>query len=176
MPAADDVLLILASSLTLVGVLLVVLAFRRARRGRALQMLALALLPAALYLTGLLQLVWDAVVAVVRWAGSNVFDLASWVGFGILGLCLVLWVVGGVVARRSPSAKEVRAARAAKASGSAPAEVGSGRTSARTTGTPAASRVSSSKASQASSAKPQPAPQDDDMAEIEALLKSRGIQ
>lgn len=165
MPAADAVLLPMAIGLTLLGVLVVVLSFRRGRRGRALQGLALALLPAALYLTGLLRLVWDAVVAVVRWAGSNVFDLAAWVGFGILALCLVLWVVGGVVARRSPSAKEVRAARAAKASGtgSSPTAVG-GRTPAK-----------------ASGAKPAPkqaqAPQqDDDMAEIEALLKSRGIQ
>lgn len=163
MPAADAVLLPLAIGLTLIGVVVVVLAFRRGRRGRALQGLALALLPAALYLTGLLRLVWDGVVAVVRWAGANAFDLAAWIGFGLLGLCLVLWVVGGVVARRSPSAKEVRAARAAKKAGSAPAPVEAGRGQAR----PAGGRAP---------AKQQPAAQDDDMAEIEALLKSRGIQ
>ena len=167
MPASDDVLLILATSLTLVGVLGVVLSFRRGRRGHPLQVLALALLPAALYLTGLLQLVWDAVVAVVRWAGSNVFDLAAWVGFGVLGLCVVLWVVGGLVVRRSPSAKETRAARAARAAGKAPAPVETGRGSA----TPAGGRGPAKR----SGAKQAP-PQDDDMAEIEALLKSRGIQ
>lgn len=168
MPAADAVLLPLAAGLTLVGVLVVVLAFRRGRRGRALQGLALALLPAALYLTGLLQLVWDAVVAVVRWAGSNVFDLAAWIGFGLLALCLVLWVVGGVVVRRSPSGKELRAARAekasAKAASKAPAQVGP------------APAVPATRGGKPTAKKAQQPPQDDDMAEIEALLKSRGIQ
>jgi len=172
MPAADAVLLPLAIGLTLVGLVVVVVSFRRARRGRALQGLALALLPAALYLTGLLRLVWDAVVAVVRWAGSNAFDLAAWVGFGVLGLCVVLWVVGGLVARRSPSAKEARAARAAKAAGKAPASVESGRGPAA----PAAGRGSAKQAGAKQAGAKQAPPQDDDMAEIEALLKSRGIQ
>lgn len=163
MPAADTVLLPLAAGLTLLGVLVAVLSFRRGRRGRLLQGLALALLPAALYLTGLLGLVWDAVVAVVRWASSNVFDLAAWVGFGLLAVCVVLWVVGGVVVRRSPSAKEVRAARAEKA-----AAKGQGQVAAAPSARPGTAPTKARKA--------QPAPQDDDMAEIEALLKSRGIQ
>jgi hypothetical protein len=161
MPAADTVLLPLAAGLTLLGVLVAVLSFRRGRRGRLLQGLAVALLPAALYLTGLLGLVWDAVVAVVRWAGSNVFDLGAWIGFGLLAVCVVLWVVGGIVARRSPSAKELRAARAEKAAAKGQGQV------------VAAPSVRPGKAP---ATKSQPAPQDDDMAEIEALLKSRGIQ
>ena len=167
MPAADTVLLPLAAGLTLLGVLVAVLAFRRGRRGRLLQGLAVALLPAALYLTGLLGLVWDAVVAVVRWAGSNVFDLGAWIGFGVLAVCVVLWVVGGVVARRSPSAKELRAARAEKA-----AAKGRGQVAAAPAARPGKAPTTTGTATK----KAQPAPQDDDMAEIEALLKSRGIQ
>ena len=65
----------------------------------------------------------------------------------------MLWVVGGFVARRSPSAKSKAVA---KADG--------------TKSLPAKTRSASAKP-----AKTAP-PVDDDMAEIEALLKSRGIE
>lgn len=164
MPAADAVLLPLCIGLSLLGVVVAVIAFTRGRRGRALQGLALALASVALYLTGLLRLVWDAVVAVVRWATGNVFDLAAWIGFGALALSIVLWVVGGVVARRGR-----RNAKAAATAGAA----GQGRVTTGKANRPPARRDRGSSKAQAAGA---PAPQDDDMAEIEALLKSRGIQ
>jgi hypothetical protein len=156
MPAVQNALLILCIGLSLIGVVVAGIAFARGRRGRAVQGLALALAPVALYLTGLLQLVWDAVVAVVRWATGNVFDLTAWVGFGLLALCVVLWVVGGVLARRGRRRAKVVAAES-KAQG----QVGAGKPVRQPAGRAPAK---------------QPAPQDDDMAEIEALLKSRGIQ
>jgi hypothetical protein len=160
MPAADAVLLPLCVGLTLVGVVVALFAFRRGKRGRAVQGLALALAPVGLYFTGLLRLVWDAVVALVRWATGNVFDLGAWVGFGVLALSIVLWVVGGVLARRSR-----RAAKAVPTAPTAPTkqgQVGSGKVPA---GKTPARRPAAA-----------PTEQDDDMAEIEALLKSRGIQ
>ena len=160
MPTADD-LLPLCIGLGLVGVVVAVIAFVRGRRGRALQALALALAVVALYLTGLLRLVWDAVVAVARWATGNVFDLAAWVGFGLLALGVVLWVVGGVLARRSR-----RARKAAKAQ---PAVGATASAQPRTGVAQSATRTPAKKTAQ-------PAAEDDDMAEIEALLKSRGIQ
>jgi hypothetical protein len=161
MPAADVVLLPLCIGLSLVGVVITVIAFARGRRGRAVQGLALALAPVALYLTGLLRLVWDAVVAVAGWATGNVFDLKAWIGFGLLALCVVLWVVGRVLARRNR-----RRAKAVAAEGRAQGQVGAGKV-------PAGAGQTSSKRQTKAAA---PAPQDDDMAEIEALLKSRGIQ
>ena len=157
MPAADTVLLPLCVGLTLLGVLITVIAWRRGSRGRVIQGLGLALLPVALYFSGLLRLVWNAVVAVGSWATKIIFSPAVWLGLSMLGLCLVLWVVGGVVARRAPSRRERKAAAASS---------------------PAALPRSSS-ASAKSNAQPgarTPAPVDDDMAEIEALLKSRGIE
>lgn len=152
MPDAQTVLP-LCIGLSLVGVVVALFVFRRGRRGRAVQVLALALLPVALYLTGLLRLVWDAVVALVRWATGNVFDLGAWIGFGVLALCVVLWVVGGVLGRRRR--------RVAKAAPTASAkQVSDG-------------KATTSRRSQPATATPA---QDDDMAEIEALLKSRGIQ
>jgi hypothetical protein len=157
MPAADAVLLPLCVGLTLVGLVVALFAFRRGKRGRAVQGLALALAPVGLYFTGLLRLVWDAVVALVRWATGNVFDLGAWVGFGVLALAIVLWVVGGVLARRSR-----KAGKAAPGASTKRGQVGTGKV--------AAGRTPSRQPA------PAPAQQDDDMAEIEALLKSRGIQ
>ena len=165
MPAEQSVLLPLCIGLGLLGVVVAVIAFTRGRRGRALQALGFALVVVALELTGLLRLVWDAVVAVVRWATGNVFDLQAWIGFGLLALGVVLWVVGGVLARRRR--------RAAKETPAAPAAAAQGQVTARKAPTgPARPTAPAAKGRQAAA----PAPQDDDMAEIEALLKSRGIQ
>ncbi len=155
-PAESAVLLPLAAGLTLLGVLVAVVAGRRGRRGRMLQGIGLALLPLALYLSGLLGLVWDAVVAVGRWASSTVLSPTIWAGFGLLALCVLLWVVGGVLARRAP--KRTRAERAA--------------------GTPAAAQGTTKAVSGRGGQTQQRStpPQDDDMDEIEALLKSRGIE
>jgi hypothetical protein len=165
MPDVEVALLPLCIGLGLLGVVVAVIAFARGRRGRALQGLAFALGVVALYLTGLLRLVWDAVVALVRWATGNVFDLWAWIGFGALALAVVLWVVGGVVARRSR-----RRSRAVAAENKGQPQLATGRTAAAPTGRGAA------KPQQAGRASAQKPAQDEDMAEIEALLKSRGIQ
>ena len=164
MPAEQSVLLPLCIGLGLLGVVVAVIAFARGRRGRGLQALGFALVVVALELTGLLRLVWDAVVAVVRWATGNVFDLPAWIGFGLLALGVVLWVVGGVVARRRR--------RAAKEAPATPVTARPGQVTTGTAAGPAAPAKPATKGRQAAA----PAPQDDDMAEIEALLKSRGIQ
>ena len=166
MPAADAVLLPLAVGLTLIGLVVLVVAWRVGRRGRALQGLALALAPVALYFSGLLRLVWDAVVAVVGWASRIVFSPPVWLGLALLAVCLVLWVVGGVVARRALR----RTKGAAKASDASPATSAKGRPE-PAKGKPALPR--SGQPGKAAQGKP---PVDDDMAEIEALLKSRGIE
>jgi len=163
MPAADTVLLPLAVGLTLLGLLITLIAWRRGARGRVIQGLGLALLPVALYFSGLLRLVWNGVVAIGSWATKIIFSPAVWLGLSMLGLCLVLWVVGGVVARRAPSRRERKAAAASSSQAALPQSGANpgGKTGGRTSAKPGA--------------RTQP-PIDDDMAEIEALLKSRGIE
>jgi hypothetical protein len=153
MPAADTVLLPICVGLTLLGVIVTGIAWRGGKRGRVVQGIGLALAPVALYLTGLLRILWDFAVAVVAWAASIILSPTVWLGIGLLGLCIVLWVVGGIVARRTAAKKT--AARDGSATGSTPQVPG------RPKGAPA---------------KDAAPPLDDDMAEIEALLKKRGIE
>ena len=150
MPAVDTVLLPLCVGLTLLGVIATGIAWRRGKKGRVIQGIGLALAPIALYFSGLLRLLWDGVVAVGTWASKIIFSPAIWFGLALLGCCLVLWVVGGILARRV-SAKRSKPATST-ASGGLPAVQGR------------------------KGAKQSAPPIDEEMAEIEAMLKSRGIE
>jgi hypothetical protein len=155
MPAVDTVLLPLCVGLTLLGVIATGVAWRRGNKGRVIQGIGLALAPIALYFSGLLRLLWDAAVAFGTWASKIIFSPGVWFGLSLLGLCIVLWVVGGLLARRS-------AARSKGVSGQSTASALPGTTGPAKKGT-------------AKSGRNQP-PIDEEMAEIEALLKSRGIE
>lgn len=150
MPAIDTVLLPLCVGLTLIGVIITGIAWRRGNKGRVIQGVGLALAPIALYFSGLLRLLWDGAVALGSWASQIIFSPAVWFGLAALGLCIVLWVVGGIVARRYPDRK----ARPTTDSDAARAALPATRKGATRT---------------------QP-PIDPELAEIEALLKSRGIE
>ncbi|HEY5787040.1 MAG TPA: hypothetical protein VIT65_19930 [Microlunatus sp.] len=163
MPPSDVVLLPLCIGLALIGVIVAGVAWRKGSRGRVLQGAGLALAPIALYFTGLLRLVWDAVVALVSWAGSIIFSPTMWFGISLLGLCVVLWVVGGLLTRRSVVKR-----------GSTPAAVATGRPAVGTGSTATAAKAPAKKAAPKGRAPQQEV--DPEMAEIEAILKNRGIQ
>jgi hypothetical protein len=151
MPAVDTVLLPLCVGLSLLGVIATGIAWRRGNKGRVIQGIGLALAPIALYFSGLLRLLWNAIVALGTWASKIIFSPAVWFGLSLLGLCIVLWVVGGLLARRSSATK-------------------SKEMSTQSTASALPSKKSAGKAGRT-----QP-PIDEEMAEIEALLKSRGIE
>jgi len=152
MPAVDSVLL-LCIGLTLLGLIATAVSWRRGSKGRVLQAVGATLAPVALYVSGLLQLIWDGVLAVGDWVSRLIFSPTVWLGLSLLALCLVLWVVGGLVARRYPAKPRPKAvSRPEERQAVAPAQ---------RSGT---------------SRKPADTAEDDDLAEIEALLKSRGIE
>ena len=164
MPASDLVLLPLCIGIALIGVLIAGLTWRKGERGRVVQGAALAVAPVGLYFTGLLRLLWDAVVAVVGWATSIIFSPTMWFGISLLGLCVVLWVVGGILTRRSAAQGGT-----ASASSTKPA-VTSGRPA--SAGSPA---VAPAKKTAPGKGKTSAADIDPELAEIEAILKNRGI-
>jgi hypothetical protein len=151
MPSVDTVLLPLCVGLTLLGVIATGIAWRRGNKGRVIQGIGIALAPIALYFSGLLRLLWDAIVAFGTWASKIILSPAVWFGLSLLVLCVVLWVVGGLIARRSPSSKS-KAVSAESTANALPAKKG------------------------ARKARQSEPPIDEEMAEIEALLKSRGIE
>lgn len=135
--------------LTLAGLLGTVVFWRVRGPVAGLRMLAVALLPAAAYLTGTLRLVWEVGDAVVSWALRFTFSPAVWLGLGLALVSVVLFVVTGRLRRRRRPAAEPE--------GSKPLPGAPSRPPAKPTRTTAAAEP------------------DDDMADIEAILKKHGI-
>lgn len=128
----------LGLTLTVLGLVASVLLWRRRGAASGLRAAAWSLLPLAAGLTGTLRLLWEVADSVVTWATRLVFSPVVWLGIVLAGISAALFVVSGILRRRSPS-------RPAVSGGPA-----------RGQGKPAVSG-------------------DDDMADIEALLKKHGI-
>lgn len=165
MPASDTALILLCVGLSLLGLLYTGISVRRGARGRVVQGVGLTLAPVALYLAGLLGLVWNGALTVIRWAGDVVFSPAVWLGLSLLALCVVLYIVGGMLVSRAAS----RSSRSKVADTSSAPAVGASAAAGRTS---APAKNTGRTASASKDAKPA----DDDMADIEALLKKRGIE
>ncbi|MDO5084643.1 hypothetical protein [Arachnia propionica] len=141
-------------------------------RGRSLRVLVaglgLALIPLALQLTGLSILLVNGIGSLVAWAqrtGWN--DTMTW-GAGLGATGVLLLVVSGFIPKRERAAapKEPRA-KAAQAGPRRPA-VGASSSTTPDTGTPTGTPQAPQPARKA-------APVDEDIDEIEAILKKRGI-
>jgi hypothetical protein len=148
----------LALALTLLGGFYTYLTYQRRGPTPALRGAGLTLLPVAAWLTGGLRLLTEVGDAVGDWAVRLAFSPSLWAGVVLAGLAVVLFVVSGFLGQRDIGT------RPRTPQGTEP---GPGRPEARGKtkgkGLPAA---------------PAPAadPMVDDLAEIEAILRKRGIQ
>ncbi|MFC7584224.1 cellulose synthase [Nonomuraea antimicrobica] len=133
---------------------------------------AWALLPLAAFLTGALQALWTVGTTVAGFVTGLVFNPGVWAGVALAGLSVVLFVVSGVIRGRKLSAGRKNDAdppseRSARpAAGQSPQAPAPGR--------PAASGPAATRPQPAVNAKQQ-GKGDDDFADIEELLKRRGI-
>ena len=127
-------------------------AFRTRGVAAGLRGLALALIPPAAWATGTLEMFTRIVNAVVDWITDFVFSPLSWAGIGLAGLAVVLYVVGGMARSRG--------------AGSTPASQAS------SVGGDSSSRRKELPPGRKSRSEPVIDPE---LAEIEALLKKRGI-
>jgi hypothetical protein len=135
----------LALTLTLLGGIWTWLAFRRRGLASGLRGVGFTLLPAAAWLTHTLELLTKVVGAVGDWATSLVFNPFTWLGIMLAGVSVLLFGVSGFLTSRQLGGRPARREREL-APGKAAGEPARG--------TPAI---------------------DDDLAEIEALLRKRGI-
>ena len=92
--------------------------------------------------------------SVTDWATSLVFDVRTWVGVGLAGLAVLLWLVSGIIRDRQLARGQATGA--------------GGRTPRGKDQLPEASSTRTGPTSR-------PAV-DDEMADIEALLRKRGIE
>src|SRR5262249_39076856 len=113
----------LAAGLTILGLVLSYLAYRRRGLRPAMMGVAVSLLPIAAYLTGAIEMLWKVGAAIGQFGTSFVFSPEKWAGIGVTGLAIALFLAAGGRQRRR-AAREAR--RAARADRKAEAEGSSG--------------------------------------------------
>jgi hypothetical protein len=145
----------LTAALTAAGAVWTWIAFRRRGAANGLRAMGFTLLPAAAWLTGTLEMVVEIAGSVSDWATSLVFDVLTWTGVGLAGLAAVLFVVSGFIRDR---------------------QLGRGRAAGRTSTTARTPSPGLPEASSTRSRTGGGSPIDDDLADIEALLRKRGIE
>ncbi len=150
MGSIDDVTWqVLTVVLTAFGLVTSALLWRRRGPASGIRGVAWSLLPLAALLTGTWRLVWEIGDAVLSWAVRFAFSPVVWLGIAVAGVSAALFATSSVMRRRGLGMRGR----------------GSAKRSAVTTGAerPAAEAPAKKSA-------------DDEMAEIEAILKKRGIE
>ena len=98
----------LAGGLTLLGLILSWLAWRRRGAAAGLRGVAWSLLPLAAYLTGAIKMLWQMGTAIGDFASSFVFSPRVWAGVIVAGVAGVLFAVSGGLRRgRRARAKQL---------------------------------------------------------------------
>ncbi len=147
--------LALAAALTVLGAIWTWVAFRRRGLGAGVRAAGWTLLAPAAYLTGLLRAGGRIVDAIADWAARLVFSPTVWIGFGIAALAIVLIFV----ARLLPTKEKPSRAARKEAAGAAPA------------GSAGPASVAAPKAAKG----PVVDDDDEDMADVNDILKKYGI-
>ena len=138
----------LAATLTLLGLAWTWFAFRRGDAAAGLRALGVTMLPVAAWLTGTLEMFTEIAGSVTDWATSLVFNPLTWGGIGLAGSGVALIVLSGILRDRQRAGGNDPAPRTRRPLPEASSTRGSG-----------------SKAIV-----------DDDLADIEDILKRRGIK
>jgi hypothetical protein len=156
----------ICGGLTAVGLVLSYFRWRRSGARAGMRLSAWSLLPLAAYLTGVVLLIGRVGAALVRFGGSFAFSPKSWSGVVLAGISVVLFLVSGgipLLSRKRAKGKKAVQAAAPSAVGTVadaePAKIG--------TGTGRLAKPAKRGA---------PAAADDDLKDIEEILRRRGIQ
>lgn len=156
----------LCAGLTGLGLVGSWVALRRRGFGAGLRGAAWSLLPLAAYLTGAVEMLWRIGTAIADWVGGFVFSPRVWSGVIVTGLAVLLYLVSGALRRRAPVRSDGRvetAGRRAVAPGAAGQQ-------------PAGERGALERAPAGADAQPKGKTDgDDEFAEVQEILKRRGI-
>jgi hypothetical protein len=159
----------LCAGLTGLGLVASWFAMRRRGLGSGLRGAAWSLLPLAAYLTGSIEMFWKIGTAIGDFSAHLVLSPKVWSGVGVAALAAVLFVVSGSAKRRR---RRLRKAASADDTGAAtepgaqrPAVPAAASSNGNGNGTKALAKPKSAKSSEP----------DDDMREIEEILRRRGI-
>lgn len=167
----------LCAALTGIGLVISWFVMRRRGLGSGLRGAAWSLLPLAAYLTGSIKMFYKIGTAIGDFATSFVLSPKVWSGVGVAGLAAVLFVVSGPAKRRRRRARRV-SGEDAHGETAAPVQPGSALEPAAR-GKPDKKNVTAGTrkgALETSPARaPKKAPADDDMREVEEILRRRGI-
>src|SRR5258707_9447747 len=144
----------LCGGLTILGLIISWVVWRRRGAAAGLRWVAVSLLPLAAYLTHAVKMLWQIGSAIGSFATSFIFSPQVWSGVALTGLAIVLFVVAG----RLPG-------RTRKPGGSG-AE-GAGRPAGQPSGAPAGKALKPAK-SKAPAA-------DDDLGDVADILRKHGI-
>lgn len=166
---SDLSLLPFCAGLTLLGLIGTWAVAKRRGVRAGVRGVALSLLPVSLYLTGLLELVWDVVEAAVDWVVHLALSPSVWAGLALLGVSVVLFLASGALRGRSKAAKDSEltgsAAGELTATGPKPAAASSG----------TSDRKADRKADRKSGRKQAARDEAGEFDEIEEILKRHGI-
>ena len=113
---SDLTLLPFCVGLTLLGLIGSWAAAKRRGTTAGVRGVAWSLLPVSLYLTGLLEMLWDVVKAASDWIVNLVFSPSVWAGVALFGVSVVLFVLTGVLRGRGKSAEAEGKGKARRAS------------------------------------------------------------
>jgi hypothetical protein len=174
----------LTAGLTVLGLLLSYVIMRRSGVRPALRIAAVSLLPIAAYLTGATEMLWKIGTAIGQFGTGFAFSTTKWVGIGVTGLAIALFLAAGGRVRRRASREARKAAQGKQDEDGV--ESGLGRrdalTGARTPATRAVATTQSpvpvarkSDAAPAKASRRAAPADDDDLKDIEDILRKRGI-
>jgi hypothetical protein len=157
----------LCAGLTALGLVLSYLVMRRRGLGSGLRGAAWSLLPLAAYLTGSIKMFWKIGVAIADFAKGFVFSTEVWSGIAVAGVAALLFVVSGPLRRRRGKRGQDQQAVGAKADPAAGREIAP-RTAPVATTASAKTPVKARKGKNA-------ADDDDDLGDVEDILRRHGI-
>ena len=144
----------LCGGLTLLGLIISWVVWRRRGAAAGLRWVAVSLLPLAAYLTHAVKMLWQIGSAIGSFATSFIFSPQVWSGVALTGLAIVLFVVSGTM-RRGRSRKSGTGAEGAGGPAGLPA------------GAPAGKALKP--------AKSKAPPVDDDLGDVADILRRHNI-